>query len=150
MKQGDLLTTKAIIIGHQVNTRGAMNSGVARQIRQKYPLAYERYKQYCNYETDLLGLVQYVPQADGHIIANMFAQKDYGYDGKQYTALNALHNCLMDLKGYAKGLQCSIALPYKVGCCRGGADWETQVYPMIKEIFDDEDSNLELWRLDCG
>lgn len=27
-----------------------------------------------------------------------------------------------------------IAMPYKIGCCRGGADWD-KVYKMIEEIF---------------
>ena len=37
-------------------------------------------------------------------------------------------------------------MPYKIGCCRGGADWNI-VYEMIEEIFSD-DCEVELWKLD--
>lgn len=39
----------------------------------------------------------------------------------------------------------SVALPYKIGCGRGGADWE-MVYKIIEEELKDYD--VELWRLD--
>ena len=39
----------------------------------------------------------------------------------------------------------SIAMPYKIGCVRGGANWE-EVHQMIENIF--YDCNVELWRLD--
>ena len=41
----------------------------------------------------------------------------------------------------------TIAMPYKIGCVRGGANWE-EVYQMINDIF--ENCNIELWRLDKG
>ena len=37
----------------------------------------------------------------------------------------------------------SVALPYKIGCGRGGADWEV-VYKIIEEELKDYD--VELWR----
>lgn len=44
---GDLLTTNANYICHQVNCQGRMGSGVARQIREKYPTVYQWYKVRC-------------------------------------------------------------------------------------------------------
>ena len=37
-----------------------------------------------------------------------------------------------------------VAMPYKIGCVRGGADWET-----VKKIIDVtfQDVDVELWRL---
>lgn len=43
---GDLFTTNAQIICHQVNCQGKMGSGVAKQVREKYPHVYEEYKGY--------------------------------------------------------------------------------------------------------
>ena len=34
---GDVLSTTCIYIAHQCNAMGKMNSGVAKQIREKYP-----------------------------------------------------------------------------------------------------------------
>lgn len=39
----------------------------------------------------------------------------------------------------------SVALPYKIGCGRGGADWEV-IYKIIEGELKDYD--VELWRLD--
>lgn len=149
IKDGDLFTTTANIIGHQVNCKGAMNSGVARQVREKYPAAYSAYKTQCSDKKNLLGTIQIVSQPDGHIICNMFAQSTYGYDGRQYTDISALRNCLIALKRYALTRHLSVALPYNIGCCRGGADWST-VFSMIKSIFSDSDVTVELWKYDKG
>lgn len=149
-KQGDLFTTTATIIAHQVNCQGKMGSGVALQVKQKYPTAYTKYLQKCQSNNTLLGQIQIIPQSDGHIICNMFAQDNYGYDGKQYTDTEALENCFDKLKQYALTGKYSIAIPYKIGCCRGGANWDNEVYPMIEKLFSDESINLEIWRLDKG
>ena len=84
---------------------------------------------------------------DARIYANLFAQKSYGYDGKQYTDINSLRKCFENLRSYAVLENMSIAMPYKIGCVRGGANWE-EVHQMIEDIF--YDCNVELWRLDKG
>ena len=149
-KEGDLFTTTATIIAHQVNCQGKMGSGVALQVKQKYPTAYIMYLSKCQRDYNLLGNIQMVPQSDGRIICNMFAQDNYGYDGKKYTASSALQMCFIKLKQYAAENNISIAIPYKIGCCRGGADWDNEVYPIIESIFSDESVRLEIWRLDKG
>ena len=40
-----------------------------------------------------------------------------------------------------------IAMPYKIGCVRGGANWG-EVYNIIEEVF--ENRLVELYRLDKG
>ena len=41
--KGDITESNCDIICHQVNCRGAMNSGVAKAIREKWPEVYEQY-----------------------------------------------------------------------------------------------------------
>lgn len=187
---GDLFTTNAKIICHQVNCQGKMGSGVAKQVREKYPHVYEEYKRYVKAfrevvgtgkcfkleVADLLGIVYFSPvkkqewhyyRFDGgfrqeligyenvnsdQYIANLFAQTNYGYDGKMYTDLKALKKCFVkvrDMTNLKNNLHnATVAMPYKIGCCRGGADWDKEVFPMIKEVF--QDCNVELWRWDRG
>ena len=88
---------------------------------------------------------------------SLFAQNKYGYDGKQYTDIEAFRDGLRYISQHFEvwrekmGLseknlhQISVALPYKIGCGRGGADWEV-VYKIIEEEL--KDYNVELWRLD--
>lgn len=161
---GDLFDTKAEIIAHQVNCQGVMGSGVALQIKKKYPYVYEEYQKIA--DIYMLGKIQILPtyptvllsnppklgSIDGKFICNLFGQDTYGCDGKQYTDLSALKNGFELLRNKVTNpkseyYKFTIAMPYKIGCVRGGADWNL-VYKMIKDIF--EDCDVELWRLDRG
>lgn len=147
---GDLLAYKTDIIAHQVNCKGAFNSGVAMAIREYDVQVFHDYRAYCSSKTadDLIGDVRYFQSdMDNKIYANLFAQKSYGYDGKQYTDLEALKKCFENLRDYAMERNMSIAMPYKIGSVRGGANWE-DVYDLIETTF--REVNVELWRLDKG
>lgn len=151
---GDLLESNADIIAHQVNCQGAFNSGVAKQIREKYPEVFRNYKALCNVQKEaLLGDCQVVETHDNKRIANLFGQLGYGYDGKQYTDLSALKRAMVKLKNrldFAKlyfDYHATVAFPYGLGSVRGGAKWE-DVYAMIEEVF--KGYNVEIWRWDRG
>lgn len=147
---GNLFNTNADIIAHQVNCQGAMKSGVALQVRKGYPLAYASYKTLCSAvkPENLLGQLQLV-FCGNKLIANLYGQLNYGYEGNKYTDVKALGKALQNLHDKAKEKSYSIAIPYKMGCDRGGADWETEVYPMLSEIFNDN-VILEIWKLPEG
>lgn len=150
---GNLLDATEAMICHQVNCQGAMNSGVAKGIRNKYPEVFNQYLQaVSNHRKSgepLLGCCQYVDISSGNgrqFCCNMFAQNRYGYDGRTYTSLEAFRECLEDINRVCVG--CSVAFPWKVGCVRGGADWDT-VLPMICEVLKDV-SSLTFYKLDLG
>lgn len=161
---GDLFNTNAKFIAHQVNCMGKMDSGVALQVKNKYPHVYEEYQKIAS--SNMLGQIQLVPCNPQYIgiysgslavpyqeqyVCNMFAQNNYGYNGKQYTSLYDLKKCFLSLHlitmEKSNNFGAKIAMPYKIGCCRGGADWK-DVYSMIEEIF--KYTDVELWRFDKG
>ena len=148
---GDLLESNADIICHQVNCQGKMNSGIAKQIREKYPEVFNRYADLCSTflfnKSELLGHCQVVDMPNGKAVANLFAQLEYGYDGKQYTNLDALKNAMTKLKDLYCSTSTVIAFPYGIGSVRGGAKFE-DVYEIIENVF--KDFTVELWRLDKG
>ena len=76
--------------------------------------------------------------SDEQYICNMFSQDSYGYDGQQYTSIDAIRKCFEAIKRltYTKNnlYGAKIAMPYKIGCVRGGADWNV-VLPMILETL---------------
>lgn len=130
------------IIAHQVNCKGVMGSGVAKAIKETYPEAFAEYKKFCNSSSnskDLLGCVQYVviPRVK-KIIVNLFAQDGYGRD-KRYTNYESLEDCFRAL---SRKSRMPIAIPYGIGCGRGGGDWNNIVYPMIENIFKENDISL--------
>lgn len=139
--KGDILSSDTDIIIHQVNCQGAMDSGIAKQIREKYPMAYENYKHLCKYykPEELLGYVQYVAVGDNKIVCNVFGQLNYGYNGELYTNYEALGKAFKYIAKHSKNR--SIAIPYNIGCCRGGGDWVI-VYNIINEVFKDCDVTL--------
>ena len=153
-KQGDLLQSCADIIAHQVNCQGVMGSGVAKQIRQQFPQAYVWYRRKVMKDFDhrkaLLGTMQYVlvSYKPPCYVANLFAQFDYGsMKGRTepYTDYQALRSSLMHLNQFANELRAvlgrkpSIAMPYLIGCARGGGDWE-----LVKSIIQDTLSEQEV------
>lgn len=143
---GDLFTTTAPFICHQVNCKGKMGSGVAKQVREKYPMAYKAYLSLCNDEKcdphSLLGRAQFIYGTE-KIIVNMFAQDRYGRDGAQYTDYAAFSSCLYEI-GRSVALGERIAMPYKIGCGLAGGNWNT-VYEMISSILGQK-YTVELWR----
>jgi O-acetyl-ADP-ribose deacetylase (regulator of RNase III) len=168
---GNLFDSKANFIVHQVNCQGVMGSGVALQIAERFPHVkkdYIRYVNYCNKnDINLLGTVQYVPtevwalmmvdtMKNNNVIAfdtnyqyivNLFGQDTYG-EGLQ-TDLKAMKKAFVDIREKAKKIGATVAMPYNIGSCRGGADWN-DVYNIIKNVFDKSNIDVEIWRYDLG
>lgn len=162
---GNILDSGADIICHQVNCQGAMNSGVAKAIRQKWPKVYTEYKAKCDYEEAtvndlygqyenpidwsecLLGDIQVVLVEENKAVINMFAQQYYGYDQKRYTSYDAFWYCLGRIKRIINPEK-TIAFPARIGCVRGGANWNV-ILTMIEEVLG-ADYNVEIWDFDKG
>ena len=141
--KGNLLDTKETIIAHQVNCQRKMNSGVAKAIREKYPVVFDRY---CKTEPKL-GFVDFISVGDRiHYIANMYAQDRYGYDGKQYTDYEAFRQCCEKIAKECRlskqmKKEFNVAMPYKIASDRGGADWD-KIMDILLEVFTDVDLTL--------
>lgn len=166
--EGNLFDSNAHIIAHQVNCQGVMGSGVAKQVKERFPYVYRHYKTYIDLHSgNALGEIQIIPTnpdnydekgkiielPNAQYICNMFAQDCYGYDGKQYTDLCALRICFEQICELVTSDDLNwrgsvIAMPWKIGCVRGGANWERDVFPMIEEILGN--CNVELWKLPEG
>lgn len=147
---GNLLDTDAELILYQVNCQGKMNSGVAKAIREKWPVVYEEYIKLFSKDFFVvkLGICQPVSISVNQKVINMFSQDKYGYDGDMYTSYDAVNTCFGKIKDYmsTNGFK-RIALPYKMCCCRGGANWGV-IMALLKANFEDTDITIEIWKLD--
>lgn len=147
---GDLLVVQEElnldIICHQVNCQGVMGSGIAKQIRDTYPVVYENYKKKCDVlakagsREQLLGMIQIVALYEDYnkeikhpCVCNFFSQYNYGYDGRRYTSYDAFWNCLNELKRSLPAGS-TIGFPARIGCDRGGANWAV-IEKMIEEVL---------------
>lgn len=110
------------VILHQVNCQAKMNSGIAKTIREEYPKHYDDYMRVCDKYSNLLGNFVVTEVFSDHYIVGVFGQEFYGYQGIRYTNYFALLDGIRKVAEMNKGK--TLALPYKLGCDRGGADWE--------------------------
>lgn len=143
----DIFALDCDIIAHQVNCQGVMGSGIAKVIREKYPIVYAEYisfvKTFGHYDGDLLGRCQVVKvkpidNFSPNYVVNLFGQEYYGREKKQYTSYAALQNALIELREWIFNNidkeHIVLGLPYKIGCGFGGADWNV-VLDTIERVF---------------
>ena len=78
IRNGNILHSSADIIVQQVNCRGVMGAGLAKQIATRYPDVLVIYKKYCQEHpnpSSMLGKVLFVEtERTTPIIANIFGQ----------------------------------------------------------------------------
>ena len=135
---GNLLDAPVDYICHQVNCQGRMGSGIAKQIKERWPVVYDDYMAVYNTKGidvrhELLGSIQTVFIKPNKGVINMFAQESYGYDGRRYTSYDAFWSCLGKIReGIPKGSK--IGFPWKIGCGLGGANWQV-ISTMICEVL---------------
>lgn len=153
---GDILTASQlpgfVVICHQVNCKGVMGAGLAKQIKERYPIVFDYYRKWCNDKTIvpnnnssvLLGNVQLVypePSLTPKFgIANLFAQDGYGRD-KRYTNYTALMCCFERINSTFAGSR--VAIPYGIGCGLAGGDWKI-IETLIKEYL--SNCEVEIWK----
>lgn len=143
---GNLLDSDCDYICHQVNCQGVMGSGIAKQIRERWPGVYEGYKAWydsCSADSPdgqayrwMMGTNLTVPVSATKFIVNMAAQARCGYDGARYTSYDAFDRCLHDIKDSVPKRR-TIGFPKNIGCGLGGGNWKV-ISALIEEILGEE------------
>jgi hypothetical protein len=139
---GDMLEIKDGILFHQVNCQGVMGAGIAKAIRDKWPVVFERYRQNCKHSGKAnFGKCQFVNITDDLYVVNLFGQDRYGRD-KRYTHYMRLRHALNEAKRGVDTLESlfkrkfPVYFPYRMSCSSAGGNWYL-VQKMIKDIFPD-------------
>ena len=137
---GNLVTGNYPIFCQQVNCKGVMGAGLAKQIRNVYPEVYNEYKYVCNNGDAYLGNIQLVETNDDRICVNMFAQYSYGRNDR-YTNYEAFMKCLLELEQFVTSYAATVkmnmtenkvvAFPMYIGCGLAGGDWN-KILSMLK------------------
>lgn len=138
---GNILDVTEGIIVHQVNCKGVMGAGLAKQIRNKYPVVYTKYREFINGAdpTSLLGKHQITRVTNTLIVLNIFGQLNYGTSTMQtdYAAFeNALSTFsnLYKLSEKVNTKHSPIYFPYGIGCGLAGGDWNI-ISKLIDKYF---------------
>ena len=152
-------------IAHCANAFCTMRSGVAAQIKDQFPLAYQADLTTERGDKSKMGKYSVAELVNGpryhqqigntHIylpryIFNIYGQYNYGYDGAQYVDYDALENGLKGVRNFMiiKSVL-SLGLPHKIGCCRAGGNWSV-IRPMIDRVFEKTKLKVIIYKFNRG
>ena len=157
---GDLLKSGCDIICHQVNEYGVMGAGIAKQIKEKYPKAFDDYTKAIK---EAKGKGKNLPmfvlskQPDSVVVANMFTQRNgetnleilrnaVVFLGMQIIDLFITKLKLNEMTGIFVDRPFRVGIPYKYGCGIAKGDWES-ILKVWKVVFGEmENIDLEVWK----
>lgn len=153
-KSGNLLDANVDYITHQVNCQGVMGSGIAKQIRDRWPHVYDEYKWFLDCSKNIwkkpaLGRLHAVYEnpdlaPNCRVIINFFSQYHYLPRNVVNTDYDAFRSCCEELRTIIGSHRDRvIGFPYKIGCGLAGGDW-TIVESIISTVF--EDYNVEIYK----
>lgn len=146
-KNGNLLDSNAPIICHQVNCKGIMGAGLAKQIRHRFPSVYDAYRNAYECGKLFLGNVIFANVLENNknqVVANLCGQNYYGRTAV-YTDYNAVRTCLENVKAYALNHKLKlVAIPHGMSCGLAGGKWD-KIFSIIKEVFCDTDIDIEIY-----
>lgn len=119
-----VLDNSNCILIHVCNDVGHMNSGIAKEVRERIPEAFNSYSELFKNNTNPIGVISYKNN-----VVNMVCQhKYYGCDGvyehKKFINYGALSDCLSQVALICESNNINtVCLPYKMGANRAGGDW---------------------------
>lgn len=132
LKQGDVFV-------HGCNSKGVMGSGIAKIVKDKWPKAYQLYKQEV-----LLGKLKigqwnaWWDTSKDIVIVNLITQQEFGRDNaKTYVDYNAVKNGLLTVVADATQSCRRIVFPFIGG---GLANGDREILlDIFHEVFDNSD-----------
>lgn len=141
-----LLNKEVDFIMHVVNCQGKMNSGVAKEIRNRMPQAYSAYMEHHNSMNSTTNIELGSCSSAGGVY-NLNAQEYYGYNGKRYLDYGALAKSFNFACTEIHHRECGVfrdklivGIPFKMGSDRAGGDWD-----IVCEILDQlKSGNMEI------
>ena len=142
-RDGDIFTQKDLThISHQCNLFHTFGSGIAADIRKRFPQALEADKRTAYGVPKKLGQYSKTAYRDGSpIIVNIYSQNGISPVVRQtnYAALGMaffmLEKELQAIQALS-GEDLVLGIPYKIGCGLGGGDWSV-VKPILHSVFEE-------------
>lgn len=140
--KGNILDMKNGLIIQQVNCKGVMGAGLAKQIRNKWDIVYHDYikhiELYRNKNWGLLGSINSTTVEHGVTVYNFFSQDTYGRIGR-HTNYKAFEDCLHKLikrfeNSKVDPKDFNVYFPYGIGCGLAGGDWNV-ISSLIEKYF---------------
>lgn len=146
-RAGDLFAADEFVIAHGCNARGKMGKGFALEVKNRYPGAWEVYRD--KFERVGLEVGEVVPwTGQDRVVLNCVIQERYGKPGPVYVSYEGLRRCMRRIETAAKRHQAEgdgtfyfhkrVAMP-RIGANLAGGDWK-----IIEGIIEEEISSIEV------
>lgn len=118
------------------NTKNVMGSGIARQIKEKYPEVYKADCEANKNGKNYLGNISHarITRDDGtlFLIINAYTQEDFGPPPHRYASYDAISDCFKLINKTFIKEKTRFGYPM-IGCGLGGANWN-----IVSKIIDEE------------
>jgi O-acetyl-ADP-ribose deacetylase (regulator of RNase III) len=136
---GDILLSGAPVLAHGVSPNDPFHSGLALQLRQRWPAMYKDFRHYCQTAHPKPGGLWAWMSAEGKHVVSLFTQEGVeGHQGGNPGRASAQHvgHALRALRKLAETEKFTgIALP-RLATGVGGMQW-SDVEPLIRQHLDD-------------
>lgn len=143
-RAGDIFEQKDIdYIIHQCNLFWTFGSGIAAEIKKRFPWAYEADCKTVYGSKSKLG---WFSIAEGKVgIVNIYSQNGISATHRQ-TNYAAMGKALFDLEGMYNENKVVFGIPFGIGCGLGGGDWKV-VRPIIESAFGESPVRVVICKL---
>lgn len=132
---GDLLEQPDLThIVHQANLYHTFGSGIAAQIKAKYPEAYAADCQMPYGDKSLLGRWS-MARTSGPIVINLYSQIGIGGQDRR-TSYDAMFEGLTRLRHFLGNSDNKLGIPHGMGCGLANGSWRV-VSSIIEDVFTD-------------
>lgn len=149
IENSDITKVSSGIVVHGCNAQGVMGSGVAKQLRAKYPSIFDDYRlaviEHTDKGMDPLGYVVYSEITDKLVIVSAITQKFYGRDGTKYVSYDAMDSAMSKIASVARQANEVVHIPYLIGAGLGGGTAEI-IIEIIRAHTKDLVVNFHHWK----
>lgn len=133
--KGDLFAANERAVAHGANCRGLMGAGVAKIVRERYPLAFSEYTFACNKDQFYPGVAQPVvcpePESDElTMVYNLATQNAPGANARIEYVAQSFRNMFRHMQFVGNN---RIAMP-KIGAGIGGLEWASVAWAIMITI----------------
>lgn len=137
----DILEVKEGLILHGVNCQKVMGAGLAKAIRDKWPIVYKKYLEHFRYFDNqaILGYFLPVQVTPDLWVGNCFTQYFYGRNNRQIN-YEAVYTSLEGAFTWASDSSLDVIHMPKIGCNLGGGEWSI-VESMVR--FHESNTGIE-------
>lgn len=151
--KGDLVKSDCDVIIHGCNCFCNMGAGIAKQIRETYPEAYETDKLTISGDKNKLGNISYTKTVNKYFsdkliyVVNAYTQYTYGRKaGEVYADYKAINEAMIRIYGLfsdTHDIQFKIGMP-KIGAGLARGNWDT-ISEIINRVFADKKVYVYEW-----